>query len=264
MLYSVRMRASTKDGAHVSGAEGIFEAREVRRAVDAYTRRAMAHSKGSPHEITVTVERITTRPLEVTALPVRTLRCASPKAADKLIAALLEALHVSPKAASSGLAAVRREQAMRGAALVDARTGRRLEPDRARGVRATMMGGTKASITSLSRKLSRRDINTETVKEALVLATKVSHAPGAVAELCVSDDPHYTTGYLASPALGYVRIPNIKKKGSRAGGRAVFLSPGTDTAAVVRYLETTPLLVTASSAVDGTVTLADIIAGRST
>jgi len=256
------MRATAEDGGHISGAEGIFEAREVQRAVDAYTHRAITHPKGQPHEITVTVERISGKPRELTALPVRTLRCASQKAADKLIAALLEPLNVTPKAFASGLNIVRQERAMRGAALIDSRSGKRLEPDRTRGVRATMMGITRAAAVSLSRKLSRHDINTDTVKEALVLATKVAHAPGAVAELCVSDDPHYTTGYLASPALGYVRIPNIKKKGSRAGGRAVFLLPGVDTAAVVSYLETVSVLITASSTVGGTVTLADIIAGR--
>ena len=40
-------------------------------------------------------------------------------------------------------------------------------------------------------------INTTTVKEALILASKLHHAH-IIAEVCISDDPDYTTGYFAS------------------------------------------------------------------
>jgi 6-carboxyhexanoate--CoA ligase len=36
------------------------------------------------------------------------------------------------------------------------------------------------------------------VKEAPVLATKVSAHPATIAELCWSDDPEYITGYVTS------------------------------------------------------------------
>jgi 6-carboxyhexanoate--CoA ligase len=56
------------------------------------------------------------------------------------------------------------------------------------------------------------------VKEALMLATKVSAHPATVAELCWSDDPEYITGYVASKKQGYQRIMKLKEyahEGSR-------------------------------------------------
>ena len=58
--------------------------------------------------------------------------------------------------------------------------------------------------------------------EAIVLATKVANAPGIVAELCISDDPDYVTGYVGSLELGYVRIMKLKEMGDPNGGR-IFL-----------------------------------------
>ena len=59
------------------------------------------------------------------------------------------------------------------------------------------------------------------MREALVLATKVQSCPGIVGELCWSDDPDYTVGYVACNGI-YHRIPNMKEMGNPIGGR-VFL-----------------------------------------
>ena len=58
-------------------------------------------------------------------------------------------------------------------------------------------------------------------REALAVATKTLWA-GVVAELCWSDEPDYTTGYVATPLAGYVRLPDFKPDGA-AGGRIFFL-----------------------------------------
>ena len=63
-----------------------------------------------------------------------------------------------------------------------------------------------------------------------------------LAEVCISDDPDYTTGYVATRSLGYVRVPNMKSAGSPVGGR-LFLVNTDDVAEVVAYLEHTPVLV---------------------
>jgi 6-carboxyhexanoate--CoA ligase len=63
------------------------------------------------------------------------------------------------------------------------------------------------------------------VAEALVLAGKVLHAPGLVAELCWSDDPAYLAGYVADPLHGYQRITRLKAAGEGFGGRALFVRP---------------------------------------
>jgi 6-carboxyhexanoate--CoA ligase len=44
-----------------------------------------------------------------------------------------------------------------------------------------------------------------------------------LAELCWSDDPDYTTGYVASKNLGYVRIKPLKEPNNPLGGRVYFV-----------------------------------------
>jgi 6-carboxyhexanoate--CoA ligase len=61
---------------------------------------------------------------------------------------------------------------------------------------------------------------------------------------CVSDDPHYVTGYVATRAGGYVRITCLKEDGDANGGR-IFLFRGDSTTAArcIEFLEHTPVLV---------------------
>jgi 6-carboxyhexanoate--CoA ligase len=112
-----------------------------------------------------------------------------------------------------------------------------------RGVRASRLGISKKAELALSASLTRQEINTPTVKEALLLASKVASCNHVVAELCISDDPDYTTGYVASMKLGYVRIPHLKDKGDKEGGRVFFLSDEADISAAIRYLEKTPVIL---------------------
>ena len=58
--------------------------------------------------------------------------------------------------------------------------------------------------------------------DALALATKNIHC-GVEAELCWSDDPDYTTGYVAGKTIGYVRIKPMKEEGVPIGGRVYFV-----------------------------------------
>ena len=130
-----------------------------------------------------------------------------------------------------------RTSGMRGAILLDADTLERLEPDRQRGVRATLMDDADSA---------RKGANSckDHYAEAIVLATKVAHAPGMIAELCISDDPDYTTGYIASRELGYVRITKLKEPGSPQGGR-IFLCRTREVSVkeIIDYLENRPVRV---------------------
>jgi 6-carboxyhexanoate--CoA ligase len=71
-----------------------------------------------------------------------------------------------------------------------------------------------------------------------------------LAELCISDDPNYTTGYVASRRFGYVRIPCIKRKGSPCGGRVFFIQEEADVKKIVEYLERTPVVMGSETAQD--------------
>ena len=94
--------------------------------------------------------------------------------------------------------------------LVDTITGERLDTGD-RGVRVSHMDSFDSE--SLG--------ENEHMREALVLASKVQSAEGIVGELCWSDDPDYTVGYVACSGV-YHRIPNMKKLGSNIGGRVFF------------------------------------------
>ena len=72
----------------------------------------------------------------------------------------------------------------------------------------------------------------------------MAHHPNIVAELCISDDPDYVTGYIAAKEIGYVRITTLKPLGSSDGGR-VFLFRGNqaELADCIDYLQHQKVLV---------------------
>lgn len=227
---------------HISGAEGIYDEEELTKMIRDYYFRAMHHSRGSPDNIVITVEKINEEPTYVSLLPVSTLRCPSTVEARSAAIDMLLKAGVSKRAIRVAFNIIESKITMRGASLVKADSGARLEPDRFRGVRVSRLGIDRATERRLSRRLQRDGINTKTVKEALILASKVAFCDGIIAELCVSDDPDYTTGYVASKKTGYVRITNLKEKGSMIGGRVFFIEEG-DVSDIINYLERTPVIV---------------------
>ncbi len=244
-MLSVRMRASGKvrgEEVHISGAEGIYSCSRRLRVIEEYIDRALRHSRGKPDRIVITMESIG-KPRLIRSLPVTTLKCCSVSDSEKHVTLLLRNLGVSVRALRAALHVTRNDNAMRGAALMFALSGRRAEQDRRRGVRASRLGITDRAGKSLSRQLAKEGIDTVTVKEAVILASKVAACKDVVAELCLSDDPHYTTGYVASRRFGYVRIPQMKKKRSKRGGRVFFLKEGADVSSVIGFLEEKAVLV---------------------
>lgn len=236
------MRASA-GGLHISGAEGLYREQEIARVVGEYLQRALSHSRGKPGDIVLTVEKVEARPGRALLLPVTTLECGNPGEARSIISGMLSELGVSKRAAANAFRMLKAGKTMRGASLVLVKSGCRVEPDKARGVRVSRLGIEKDAAKRLGRKLSKLSINTSTVREALILASKVASHPDVVAELCISDDPDYTTGYIASGGAGYLRLPNIKQRGELHGGRVFFIRESADIGELIHYLERTPVLV---------------------
>ena len=140
--------------------------------------------------------------------------------------------------------------------------GVRLEPDLLRGVRVSRMGMTKKASSDLSRKLGRLGLNNDTVKEALILASKVHRYRMVLGELCISDDPNYTTGYIATRSHGYIRLPRIKKRGVPYGGRAFFITGG-EVKDLIKYLQRVPVLIHEIKPCTGNISLKEILARKS-
>ena len=244
-MYSVRMRASMNDK-HISGAERIITEQDIHDSVRSLVNRALSHERGKPDILNISIEELKCPIKSIESLPIKLLDAEdaeSGKRAAKQILGVLgipdfcieKAFSILESGASNG-------ESMRGAIVMDMQ-GNRLEPDKERGIRATRIDITEQASLELANSLpdglSPYFIQ---IKEALVLATKVASVKGTIAELCWSDDPCYTAGYVASKKLGYVRIPHLKHAGEHRGGR-VFFVDDIDSDDYIYEMQNSPILV---------------------
>jgi 6-carboxyhexanoate--CoA ligase len=227
------MRAE-KGGRHISGAERIVSAGGVQEALRGLTERAMTHPNGEPDSLSLTVNAISGEIARIPALPVTEAGTCSPAEARLVLEEELARLGVDGARVLDLFYSLR---GMRGAVLLQRDTLERLESDAARGLRASCM--------DYSRNDGGNDGGAKNhFREALCLASKVTAHPLIVAELCMSDDPDYTTGYFASRERGYVRLTGLKEKGDPKGGRIFLFSGGAgDVGECMEYLEKSPVLV---------------------
>ncbi len=158
---------------HISGAEGIYTKKEINSTVRSYIQRALSHSKGIADKIVVTIERLKQEPLSIKSLPVYTLSSSTPAEGERIVKEIAQSLVISKKSAEVALKVIK-EGNMRGAAIISARKAERLEHDCERGVRVSLLGISKSALKRLSSELSKHRINTDTVKEAIILASKVA------------------------------------------------------------------------------------------
>ena len=237
-LYSVRMRAAQggpheKGGHHISGAERIVKLEEVGAIAQSLADRALYHSKGPADFINITVDVIPSNEITyIDCLQVEEHRANTIAEAHQLAIELLQGTHITEVAIQNAMTFLKElDSSMRGAMLVDATTGKRIDIGN-RGVRVSHMDSFDSE--SLG--------DNEHMREALVLASKVQSAEGIVGELCWSDDPDYTVGYVACNGI-YQRIPKMKELGSHIGGRVFFVRSEIDRESVIEYLEKAPVLV---------------------
>lgn len=236
--YSIKMRASNKEEGHISGAEKLVLEEELELYCGRLLARALRHSKGKPDFINLKIEAVAEEEiLRLPALKVTTVETSNAGEGLDVVRGYLDRLGL--KRGEEILALWGQSFSMRGAMLLDADSLQRLEPDRERGIRATYMDMETADIARQSACEGKNHFN-----EALVLATKVVSHPNILAELCISDDPDYVTGYIASREFGYVRVTRLKEMGSPMGGR-IFLFRGDekDREDCIRYLQQQKVLV---------------------
>ncbi len=238
---------------HISGAERIVTCDAVEEVCQAMIRRAMNHPKGDPDKINIKIEKVPEEEIQILdALPVTRIDVDTwQEGLDKAFELVEQQCSGLLRCARNDVREYNRNNTesdfrdnscadtlknfrqqlpellratfpMRGAMLYDIRTGNRLEPNQERGVRATYMDALKSNTVDARETGAAPSANKNHFNEAIVLATKVANAPGIVAELCISDDPDYVTGYVGSLELGYVRIMKLKEMGDPNGGR-IFL-----------------------------------------
>lgn len=250
LLYSIRMHASSH-GRHLSGAEHLAPLGELETLAAALVQRALNHPGGSAEQVTINIEPVMSESIRQSRLPdLRTVCACDWEEGRRAALHWLKIAGVTESAAKTAMQALQQGGApdgtsMRGAMLVDAATGERLELDHARGVRVSRMDLTPEAARSLREALLLQGLDNVHVREALTLAGKVLLTPGIVAELCWSDDPDYTAGYVAAPGFGYVRFPELKPRGEYRGGRAFFFArEGFNLDRVVTFLEKEAVIFT--------------------
>ncbi|WP_325530085.1 6-carboxyhexanoate--CoA ligase [Sporomusa sp.] len=246
MLYSVRMRAAQGGahelgGKHVSGAERLVGRELLTATVTAMLERALSHSRGAADFTNLVIEAVPARDIQETVcLPVTTIAVTGVIAGRAAAQTELIKAGVAPAAAAAGLAALAGVNGMRGAIIADARTGVRLDTSGQSGIRVSRMD--IADEQAYLGWLKSQGYNNTHIREAIVLASKVMAAPGMVAELCWSDDPEYTAGYVATPG-GYTRFTHLKPYGSEIGGRIFFVKENTNMDQLIKYLQYQPVLI---------------------
>lgn len=218
ILHSIKMRAS-KDKMHISGAESIVKEDDIDEAVRLLVKRALSHPKGEADNINIKIERIDKDEIKyIKPLPVTTVDVKNPNEGFDCVKHVLNKLNINDEKAKSIIGMLRNTPNMRGAILLDINTLKRLEPNKERGIRATYMDFENSKLNHLSKD---KQYNSHFI-EALALASKVISCPQIIGEICYSDDPNYSAGYIASKEYGYIRFPYLKEIGDEKGGR-IFL-----------------------------------------
>ncbi len=248
-MYSVRMRAA-RDNKHISGAERVVEEEEIKTTAESLIERALSHERGKTDFINISVEAIKSPIRYLASLPVILVPNENVEAGKRIAKKVLAFLGIPDicieKAFSLLESGPSGGESMRGAIVMDM-YGERLEPDRCRGIRVSRMDITENAAQDLSSSLAAKGMSQyyTHVSEALVLATKVASIKGTIAELCWSDDPFYTTGYVSSKRSGYLRIPHLKHKGDRSGGRVFFVdfADNVDLPGYIDEMEKSPVLI---------------------
>lgn len=240
------MRAE-KNKEHISGAEGLVEEPELKTMIQSHIDRALSHERGKPDLINISVEEIKSPVKEITSLPVTLFPVNNVNEGKKTAKKVLKNIRIPDLCIEKAFTLLENGpsdgQSMRGAIVMDMQ-GRRLELDKKRGIRASRMDMTAPASLQLEKALSVRSMSGYFlhVKEALTVASKVASVRGSVAELCWSDDPDYTAGYVASKKLGYIRLPHLKNQGDNRGGR-VFFVDDVNLEDYINEIEKTPVLI---------------------
>lgn len=246
-IFSVRMRAAQngpheKGGKHISGGEKLSTYNHLKESIEALVEKALFHSRGKPDFMQIQLEQILEPIKRLNPLPVSTIEVSNTSEGQAAAKKLLEKAGVPVACINKAFEELTQYSDMRGAMLFDIHTCSRMDERKERGVRVSRMDWITANYIKWAQHYNMPQ--SERVKEALVLATKVSAHPATIAELCWSDDPEYITGYVASKTNGYQRITKLKELGDERGCRIFFISGiNYDVRSYIDYLEKQPIFV---------------------
>jgi len=232
---------------HISGAERIVLKEEIDEISTALIHRAQNHDNGVPDFINLKIQSINTEKIEyIPSLPVFLVQVPDHSSAQLSCRLILQNAGISPQsleyASDFLMNGDSQGRNLSGALVMDSSSSSIQNPD-GKGIRATTMDFTPSAHHMIDDILREHALYNTRLKEALVLATKVAHAPSARAELCYSDNPDYHIGYVSVTGKGYFRIPHLRPPSAK-GGRVFFVQDnGFSWDVYSRYLRNTPVLI---------------------
>lgn len=244
--YSVRMRAAKnksleQEEKHISGGEQLSTFDNINQTVNQLLAKGLTHSKGRPDFMQITCDLINEPITEVSPLEINTNKVDSVKKGQIIANELLEDAGVPRSILKKTWENISAYLDMKGAVLLSIHSGERMDNKINGGIRVSRMDWLESNFEKWSNHYQKS--NNQRMKEALVLASKVSSHPATIAELCWSDDPEYMTGYVASKSLGYQRITQLKEQGDEKGCRIFFVDCLESLPSYINYLEKEPVFI---------------------
>ncbi len=246
--FSIRMRIH-QEGTHLSGAEDLVPARDLDHVLSSFSDRLLPHLLNDaipPPQQIVTIDpvpgkEIRRKPL----LPVQFMESLSCDESEIGLREILDCL--LPEGKTERIMEIFKQEIMgnlpRHGALIVTSLGEPILAEGDSGIRTTHVGCEPSLRRALEEMLDNYlEKPNHRFIDALVLASKVLASESVVAEICASDDPSYTTGYVASRPFGYVRIPHMKKAGYGRGGRLYVVFPTLHLRTLINELRHTPVL----------------------
>ena len=226
-MYSIRMRSAEggcheDGGRHISGAERLVSRENLQLIASQMIERALTHTKGEADFINIVIDKLNPEDIrKIKCLPIKSIATDDADSGRNFAKNVLRSTGITDIAINNVFDLLGKLQSsLRGAMIVDAKTGKRIDNYGSRGIRVSRMD--IAEEKSFTKFLEKQGYDNLHIREALVLASKVVATPGIVAELCWSDDPEYTAGYVATKDC-YTRFTNIKPLGNDIGGRVFFV-----------------------------------------
>ncbi len=259
-LYSVRMRSFLEDR-HLAGGEDIVAAEELPERITELLNRGLSpstHDPGRERRPSLTFRIDPVDPGALVSAPLLPVHCLKSDTVSETWAFVRDALALletqgflldSKHLLEQCRLLLAGNRPVSPGAFLLSPDGDPLDPD-GRGIRVTHFGmlrrvreGMISQVAVHGTGTSRRFI------EALQIASKALHSPPVLLEFCLSDNPEYTTGYLALKGVGYIRLPHLKPPGIPAGGRLYVMEKPVDSSleTLLGYLTKTPVLFTEES-----------------
>lgn len=238
-LYNIRMRSSENNN-HISGAERITEFKNIHKIVSNMIDRSFNHKRGKPDFVSIKIEKVIEEINIIEPISnISNINNSSVKTTLNTIKQVLKPLKISETLINSLYETITSGTSISGAILIDINSGQRLD-NKENGIRVSRVDWQETTRKQFVKQ--HPDSDSERRLEAIALASKVQRS-GVVAELCCSDDPHYTTGYIALNNR-YIRIPNMKMENCLSGGRVFLIdSQKNHIAETIHFLEKTPVLL---------------------